>query len=119
MSGCILKQDILTSHSIFIPNKQLTCPDMIKIVYWDHPLFTRQQYDVCIVDEASQVALVFNDIYSMLQTIVATSCLGTNHPLFTPQQYDVCIVDEASQVALVFNDIYSMLQTIVVPRELI
>ena len=35
---------------------------------------------------------------STLQTIVATSCLGTNHPLFTRQQFDVCIVDEASQV---------------------
>ena len=76
-------------------------------------MFTRHQFDVCIlntciVNEVSRVTL-----YSMLQTIVATSCLGTNHPLFTQQQYDVCIIDEASQVALVFNDIYSMLQTIV------
>ena len=35
---------------------------------------------------------------SILQTIVATSCRGTNHPLFTWQQFDVCIVDEAWQV---------------------
>ena len=37
-------------------------------------------------------------VHLTFQTVVATTCLGTNHPLFKQRQFDVCIVDEASQV---------------------
>jgi len=33
-----------------------------------------------------------------LQSVVVTTCLGTNHAVFSRRVFDVCIVDEASQV---------------------